>query len=77
MYASGKGTCAPCALRTLISSKDHPSRWIAAECMALLIQKAPSFPKSLPHGWFVRDGALECLWSTASDEDELPSWLYP
>ena len=64
------------ALRTLISSKDHPSRCIAAECMALLIQKAPSLPITSATLLVRARGALECLWSIASDADELPSWSW-
>ena len=65
-----------CALRTLICSEDHPARWIAAECMKRLIQKAPRLPTDFAT-WLVRtDRALEFLWSTVSeDEDELPLWL--
>ena len=63
------------ALRTLISSKDHPSRCIAAECMALLIQNKEPLPKEFAT-WLVRTPyALDSLLSTVSDEDEWPSWI--
>ena len=63
------------SLRTLICS-DHPSKEIAAKCMALLIEKAPRRPRDFAT-WLVRtDCALECLWRTRdSDEGALPVWL--
>ena len=44
--------------------------------MALLIQKAPRLPTKCATLLVRTRGALECLWSIASDEDELPSWSW-
>ena len=75
LYPKGKAPALHDALRTLISSKDHPFKWIAAECMALLIQNKEPLPKEFAT-WLVRTPyALDSLLSTVSDEDEWPSWI--